>query len=196
MISKNSIIYLFYIGPSLRTGLLFVCSYYVGPYGVEAGIYVLIAAVYLFDVVDYASPFSTQCRNQQGNAGTYVWRGHDSAAKTAFVVVTYDCGAVRVAKYYLRSHVDELVDKEQAALEHLLVDKYRTLGLCRNDEEYRQKVGSKARPRGIGYGHYGTVQECLYFVVFLLRNVDVVAALFEIDTHACELSRDNAQIFE
>ena len=91
------------------------------------------------------------------------------------MVVTVDNGAVRIAQYYLRSHVDEFVDKEESALKHLLMDKHASPCLSGNGEQHAQKVGSKSRPRSIGKRHYRTVDERVDFVVVELRHEYIVA---------------------
>ena len=52
------------------------------------------------------------------------------------MVVADDRGAVRVAEDDLRPHVDQLVDEEQTAFEHFLVNQHGTLGLrCHHEED-------------------------------------------------------------
>ena len=45
-----------------------------------------------------------------------------------------------------RAHVDEFVDEEEAAFEHLLVEKHAALGLRGHDEQNRKEVGGEPRP--------------------------------------------------
>ena len=77
---------------------------------------------------------------------------HVDAAKGMAVVEADDIGAVRVTEDDLRTHVDELVDEEQAALKHLLVDEYGTFGLRGHHQHDTDQVGREAWPRCIGYG--------------------------------------------
>ena len=75
------------------------------------------------------------------------------------MVVSDYYGTVRVAKDDLSTHVDELVYKEQAAFEHLLVDQYASFGLGGHYEHHAQQVGCQSRPGGVGNGHDGAVDE-------------------------------------
>ena len=54
--------------------------------------------------------------------------------------------SVRVAKDDLRPHVDQLIHKEQAAFEHLLMDQHTTDSLGGNHQEDTQQVRRKSRP--------------------------------------------------
>ena len=77
------------------------------------------------------------------------------------MVVAYYGGTMWVTKDNLRTHIYELIDKEQTALEHLLVDEHRTLCLCCHNEKYREKVRRKAWPWSIGDGHNRAIDEAL-----------------------------------
>lgn len=55
--------------------------------------------------------------------------------------------AVGVTEDDLGPHVDQLVNEEKAALEHLLVNQHSSLGLRGHHQEDRQQVGCKAGPR-------------------------------------------------
>ena len=162
--------------------------------GVEAAVDVAVAAVDLLDVLYGAGALGAHGRDEQRHAGADVGRRHARGAQGYAAVVAYDGGAVRVAEDDLRTHVDELVDEEEAALEHLLVYEHGTLCLRRHHEEYRQQVGREAGPRGVGDGHYGAVDEALDGVVLLLGNVYVVAALLEAYSEAGELCRYDAEV--
>ena len=67
-----------------------------------------------------------------------------------FVVMANDDSSVGVAEYDLCAHVDEFVDEEEAALEHLLVDEHCSLGLCGYNEHDAEEVRGESRPGGIG----------------------------------------------
>ena len=58
-----------------------------------------------------------------------------------------------VAQKYLGAHVDEAVDKEEAALEHFLVDKHTAAALCGHNEHHAEQVGGEAGPWSVGYVH-------------------------------------------
>ena len=70
-----------------------------------------------------------------------------------------DDDAVRVAEDDPRAHPDELVDEEQAALEHLLEDQHRAARLRRDGDRDRGQVGRergpRRRPRSSGSGRRG-----------------------------------------
>ena len=59
-----------------------------------------------------------------------------------------DDRAVRVAQDDLHAHCLELVDKQQAVVEQLLVDQRRAARLRGDDRRQRDQVGGEARPRG------------------------------------------------
>lgn len=61
------------------------------------------------------------------------------------MVLPHDDGAVRVAEDDLCPHVYELVDEEEAALKHLLMDEHGAARLCRHDEEHGEQVGRQTR---------------------------------------------------
>ena len=67
--------------------------------------------------------------------------------------------------------------------------------LCGNYKQHTQQVRSESGPWGIGNCHNGTVNERLYLVGFLCRNVNVVTALLHFDAQASEAVGDNTQIF-
>ena len=71
----------------------------------------------------------------------------------------YDDSPVRIAQYDLRPHVNQFVDEKQAALKHLLMYQHTAFGLSRHDQHHAQQVRCQSGPRGIGYGHDGTVKE-------------------------------------
>jgi hypothetical protein len=59
------------------------------------------------------------------------------------VVEAYDRSAMWVAEDNLSTHIDELIDKEEAALEHLLVDKHGTLRLVATTKKIDNRSGVK-----------------------------------------------------
>ena len=94
------------------------------------------------------------------------------------MVVSHHHGSMRVAQDNLSSHVDELIDKEETALEHLLMEQYTASRLCCHDDEHRYEVGSKSRPRGVGKRHNGAIDKGLYGIMVLMRYYKVVALHF------------------
>ena len=75
------------------------------------------------------------------------------------MIVSDYYGTVRVAKDDLRTHVDQFVHKEQAALKHLLMDQYASFGLGGYHEHHTQQVGCQSRPGSVGNGHDGAVDK-------------------------------------
>ena len=116
----------------------------MGSQCVEPVLDVLVAAVYLLDIVDAADALGTEGGDEQGYAGTDVGTGHASATELQLAVVTHDDGTVGVAENDLRTHIDELVDEEQAALEHLLVEEHRPACLGGNGDEHAEQVGGES----------------------------------------------------
>ena len=115
--------------------------------------------VIMDDMVDTAGTVRRHSRNEQCNARANIGGGHIVVAETHLAVMADHHGTVRVAEYDLRPHVDELVHKEQPALEHLLMYQHTPLALGGHDKHHAQKVRSQARPRSIGDGHDGAVYE-------------------------------------
>ena len=97
-----------------------------------------------------------------------------------------DHGAVRIAKYDLRTHFDELVYEEQAALKHLLVEQHRAFRLRGHYDKHAQQVGREARPRRVGEIHKRTVDKGFYLVVFLAGDKDVLPFLLHLHAEAAE----------
>ena len=58
-----------------------------------------------------------------------------------------DDRAMRIAEHDARAHADQLVDEEEARLEHLLVDEDHALALRRGHERDRHRVRRERRPR-------------------------------------------------
>ena len=96
----------------------------------EAILNVLIATVYLSDVVDAAGALGTKCSDEQGNTGADIWAGHAPGTQLYFVVVADDYSTVWIAKDNLSSHIDEFINEEQTALKHFLMEQHATPGLC------------------------------------------------------------------
>ena len=111
---------------------------------------VAVAAVDLLDILYRADTLGTHCRDQERHSRADVGRRHLGSPQAHTVIVSDNCGAVRIAQYYLRTHIYQFVDEEQPALEHLLMNQHRTLRLRRHHEEYRQQIGRKSWPRNTG----------------------------------------------
>ena len=113
----------------------------------------------------------------------------------ALLVVADDDGAVRVAQDDLCAHVYELIDEEESAFEHLLVDEHRAFGLCADHEQYAEQVGCESGPGCVADGHEGAVDEAFYFVVFLPGDDEVFSFRLDADAEAAEGGGDDAQVF-
>ena len=96
----------------------------------------LVASVYLFNIINAAGASGTHGSYQQGNTCTDVRTRHTTTTQGDFPVVSYDYSTVGVAKNYLCAHVNELVHEEQAALKHLLVEEHGTAGLRGHHNKY------------------------------------------------------------
>ena len=88
----------------------------------------LVAAVDLADVADLRGALGAERRDHHRHAGA------DVGARQPLAVELRRAGdddAVRVAEDDPRAHADQLVDEEEAALEHLLEDQDRAARLGR-----------------------------------------------------------------
>ena len=118
-----------------------------------------ITAVYLLDIVDAACALGAHGCYQQGDTGSDIRTRHATASERDLTVVTNDNCTVGIAEDNLCTHVDQLVDKEQAALEHLLVEQHTAPCLSSHDNQYRKQVGCQSWPGGIGECHDGAVDK-------------------------------------
>ena len=96
----------------------------------------LVASVNLLDIVYTTRSLCTHGGNKQGNTCTDIWTRHAASTKSDLAVVAYNHSAMGIAKDNLSAHIDQLVDKEQSALKHLLMEQYRTACLSGYDNEY------------------------------------------------------------
>ena len=166
--------------------ILFLFSGDVGAEGVETLVDGLVAAVDLVDVIDAGGPFGAHGGDEQGYACADVRAGHIGMTQFVLAVDADDGGAVRVAEDDLRTHIDELVDKEETRLEHLLMDEDDAACLGGSDEEDGQKVGREARPGCVGNGHDGAIDERVDLIMVVGWYIEVVAALFDGDAETTE----------
>ena len=112
----------------------------------------------------------------------------------SFVVVTNHNGSVWVAKNDLCAHINKLVDEEETALEHFLMDEHRTFGLRADHQQNAQQVRREARPRCITKCHERTIYEALYFVMLLLWNKEVPSICLDPDAQPSESVWADAQM--
>ena len=112
------------------------------------------------------------------------------------MVVADDNGAVRVAEDDLRAHVDEFVDEEESAFEHLLMEEHAASRLCGDRDEHREQVGGEPRPRCVGEGHNGSVEEGVHDIMRLTGHDEVVAVFLNLYAKSAEGIGDDAEVGE
>ena len=117
--------------------ILLLQSCNLGTQSIKAGVDITIAAVNLLDVLDCACALGAHGGDEQCHSGANIGRGHCRSSQVYRVVVAYDRSSVWVAQDNLGSHIDEFIYEEESALEHFLVNQYRTFCLSRNHQEYR-----------------------------------------------------------
>jgi hypothetical protein len=153
---------------------LLIYSSYFGSQQAQTLINVLIAAVYLFNIIYPALAVGRESCYEQRHAGSYVGRRHAHPAQPMLLIKAYHRGSVWVTKNNLCAHVYQLVDEEKAAFKHLLVKEYGAFGLSGYHYEHAKQIGSQTGPRCVVDGHEGTVKKCLYLIVVLLRHTDKI----------------------
>ena len=94
---------------------------------IETMLDIFIAPVDLRDIVYTTFPICTHGSDKQGNPCTNIGAAHPSSPERLGLAMTYDNGAVGVAKDDLGAHVNELINKKQPALKHFLVEKHAAL---------------------------------------------------------------------
>ena len=145
-------------------------------------------------VVNAAGAARAEGGYEQGDARADVGAGHAAGAQAFLAVVAYHDGPVWVAEDYLRAHVDQFVNEEQAALEHLLVEQHAAPRLCGDDEQHGEQVGREARPGRVGQGHDGAVDERFYLVMLPVGYYEVVAVNVYSDAELAEGFRYDAEV--
>ena len=139
----------------------------------EALVDALVAALDLADVVDGALALGAQRGEQHRHAGADV-RRFDACRRAAATGPTTSarCGSQSTMRAPMPI---ELVDEEQARLEHLLVDEDRALALRRRDERDRHGVGRERRPRLILELRHVAAEVALNHHLLLCRDDEIVA---------------------
>src|SRR6185312_3280956 len=102
---------------------------------------------------------------------------------------------MRIAEDDLRAHVQQFIYEEKAALEHLLMDQHRALGLYRHHQHDADQVGCKARPGRVGDGHDSTVNKGFYLVMLLGGYINIVTTSLDNNTQFAEYVGYHAQLF-
>src|ERR1700754_2886748 len=152
---------------------------------------VLVSPVNLFDVLNDTSSFCAEGCDQQGYAGPDIGTAHGDAPQLVCPAHTDDGCAVRIAEDDLGAHIDQLVDKEKTAFEHLLMNEHGPFGLCGYDKDDAEQVRGKPRPGIVVDGQHRTVEEGLDLIYILLGNIDIVSAKFELNAELSELVGDD-----
>ncbi|MPN18045.1 hypothetical protein SDC9_165403 [bioreactor metagenome] len=83
---------------------------------------------------------------------------------------------MRITKNNLSTHINKLIHKEETTLEHLLVNQDRALSLSSHNQEDRQQVGSKSRPRSISNRHDRAIQKGVNLIMLMSRNKDIITS--------------------
>ena len=107
--------------------------------------------------------------------------------------MSYHHCPVRVAEYDLSTHIDELVHEEETAFKHLLMNQNTSLALGCSHKHHAEKVRRNTRPWGIGYIQDRSVKEGIDHITLLLRDEDVIATAFKVDSKSAESVRNHAQ---
>ena len=103
--------------------------------------------------------------------------------------------AVWIAQDNARAHGDEAVHKEQAALEHPVVNDHRAVGLRGRHQHNAHQVGGKARPRRVADIGHGVVHVCLDTQLLTAADKQVVAANLAVETQPAKHQAHHAQVF-
>src|SRR4051794_2085776 len=134
------------VGVSLMPATLVVAALDVRAERAEPLVDPLVAAVDLGGVADRRGALGAERGEQHRHAGADVRAGHALAVQLGRAGHDH---AVRVAEDDPGAHRDELVDEEQAALEHLLEDQDRPPRLGRDHDRDRRHVGREGGPRAV-----------------------------------------------
>ena len=152
---------------------------------------ILVAAVNLCNVRNTTGALCTQRCDEQGDTRTDIRTRHAAGTKGNLAVVTDDHSPMGIAKDNLCTHIDELVNEEQTALKHLLMEEHTTFRLRCHHQQDGDEVWRQSWPRGIGERHDGAVDKRLDDVVRLLGNPQVVALNLDLHTQTAEGCRDD-----
>ena len=103
---------------------------------------------------------------------------------------------MRIAEHDARAHADQLVDEEQARLEHLLVDEDHARALRRGDERDRHRIGRERRPRLILELGHVSAEIALNDLLLLGRDDEVGAVDRARDAEPREAHQRRAQMLD
>ena len=100
----------------------------------------------------WLAAFGAEGRNKHGYSSTYIRRHHVGCTETVEFTSPDHNRAVRIAKNYPSPHVYQLVDEEEAALEHLLMNQHTSRAWAATTSRMLMRSGD--RP---GHGASATV---------------------------------------
>src|SRR5690606_22439090 len=103
---------------------------------------------------------------------------------------------MRIAENDWCAHVDQFIDEEQTALEHLLVDEDGASRLRNDHQRYADQVWRESGPGCVRYGEDRAVNKAFDRIAFLCRNINVVTAELHLYPEAPEYFRYNAEHFD
>src|SRR5687768_13288466 len=103
-------------------------------------------------------------------------------------------GPVRITKDYLCAHVNQLINKEQPAFEHFLVNKHASPGLSSSYQYDTQQVRRKSRPYRISNGENGTINKGIDLIILLCRHVNIVPTTLQLYSQPLEGCRNDPQL--
>ena len=104
----------------------------------EAFVYILVATVYLFNVLNDTFSFCTKRSNQQGYTCADIRAAHGDTPELLFAGEADYGSAVGIAENNLGAHIYQFICKEKAAFKHFLVYQYRAPCLCCHYKNYTQ----------------------------------------------------------
>ena len=95
------------------------------------------------------------------------------------MIMSDDNCTMRITKNDLCTHVNQLIDKEQTAFKHFLMNQYASFSLSSYHEHHTQQVGSQSRPGSISYCHNRSVDKGFNLIMILLRYKYIITSLFQ-----------------
>ena len=110
--------------------------------------------------------------------------------------MAYYHSSMRVAEDNLGAHVDELIDEEQTALEHLLMEQDGAARLGGYHDEHAEQVGRQSGPGGISQCHDGAIDKRVDYIVLLAGDIQVVTIHLHTDTQSAKGFRNDAQVLD
>ena len=122
----------------------------MGADGIQSRLNIFVAAVNLINMVNTAYSVCRHGGNQHGNTRADIGRSHVIMLQAHLPVVPYHHCTVGVAEDNLRTHVNQFIYEEEAALEHLLVYPHRAACLRRHYQDNRQQVRCQSGPGRLG----------------------------------------------